>query len=58
MNRSKRVFAGCAPAALASLALAVALLAAPAEADHSVTDFTLSPALSNAFSRASAVSSR
>ena len=44
MNRRKRALAGCAPAAVASFALAVAVLAGPAQADHTATDFTLSPA--------------
>ena len=44
MNRRERALAGRAPAVLASFALAVAVLAAPARAEHSATDFTLTPA--------------
>lgn len=44
MNRRKRAVAGLGPAVLASFALAAAVLAGPAHADHTATDFTLSPA--------------
>jgi hypothetical protein len=57
MNRRMRALAGCAPAAVASFALAVAVLAAPARADHSATDFTLSPASPEAGASVNASSS-
>jgi hypothetical protein len=57
MNRRKRVLAGRAPAAVASFALAVAVLVAPAQADHSATDFTLSPASPEAGASVNASSS-
>lgn len=57
MNRRRGVLAGCAPAALASFALTVAVLAAPAQADHSATDFTLTPASPEAGASVNASSS-
>jgi hypothetical protein len=57
MNRTKRAFAGCAPAALASFALALAVLAGPAQAEHTATDFTLTPASPEAGASVNASSS-
>ena len=57
MNRIKCAVAGCAPAALASFALAFAVLAGPAQADHTATDFTLSPASPEAGASVNASSS-
>ena len=57
MNPGKRALAGIAPAAVASFALAVAVLAAPAHAEHTATDFTLSPASPEAGASVNASSS-
>jgi hypothetical protein len=57
MNQRMRALAGCVPAALASCALAVAVLATPAQADHTATDFTLTPASPEAGASVNASSS-